>query len=308
MTIGETYKPHLCPPLTASSPDHILLTGGASPTFQSTELFPPVPGCTPAQLPAYRRGHSTFLSNSGVVAACGGRDSSVYLSDCLIVNPVTKQWQSDTTVMGHLPGKRHYAADVTVAGVGTYLLGGSDGSYLSSSAFLPSGSATWQSGPDLPQSLFGACAFSYQQSVFITGGVSSIYLSDVREYSTETSQWQPASTWPGLQTARYHHGCGRLGKMAVIAGGEGGGGQLSSTELIDLETKVPTRGGNLKSARWATIVRAVKGGKTGLYVIGGDLVEEWREGTGDWVEVARLQERRHSYVMGAVAVPAGLLC
>ena len=236
---------------------------------------------------------------------------SVTLSDCLIVNPVTKQWQSDTSVMGHLPGKRVWAADVTVAGVGTYLLGGYDGSSrLSSSAFLPSGSATWQSGPSLPQALFGACAFSYQQSVFMTGGYSSSsgYLSDVREYSTETSQWLPASTWPGLQTARYHHGCGRLGKMAVIAGGWGGGGRLSSTELIDLQTKVRTRGGDLKSARTATIVRAVRGGKTSLYVIGGDLVEEWRQGTGEWLEEGRLQESRQSYRMGAVAVPAGLLC
>ena len=96
--------------------------------------------------------------------------------------------------------------------------------------------------------------------------------------------------------------------MAVIAGGYDRGGALSSTELINLETKVRTRGGDLKSARHATIVRAVRGGKTSLYVIGGDLVEEWREETGDWVEVARLQERRVSYSMGAVAVPAGLLC
>ena len=99
--------------------------------------------------------------------------------------------------------------------------------------------------------------------------------------------------------------------MAVIAGGRGRGGpggSLSSTELINLETKVLTRGGDLKSARYATIVRAVRGGKTSLYVIGRDLVEEWREETGDWLEVGRLQENRDSYRMGAVAVPAGLLC
>ena len=306
------YHPHPLFPTNPSSPaDHILLTSGASP-FQSTELFPPIPGCTTAQLPAYRRGHSTFISDDGLVATCGGEDSSyVTLSDCLVFDKVTKQWQSDTTVMGHLPGKRADAADVTVAGVGTYLLGGHDGSsYMSSSAFLPSGSATWQSGPSLPQALYGACAFSYQQSVFITGGWSSSSgeLSDVREYSTVTGQWLAASTWPRLQTARYDHGCARLGRMAVITGGNSGGGLLSSTELINLETKVRTRGGDLKSARWATIVRAVRGGKTSLYVIGDDLVEEWRVETGDWLEVGRLQETRVSYRMGAVAVPAGLLC
>ena len=96
--------------------------------------------------------------------------------------------------------------------------------------------------------------------------------------------------------------------MAVIAGGQGDGGYLSSTELINLETKALTRGGDLNSARYATIVRAVRGGKTSLYVIGNNLVEEWREETGDWLEVGRLQEWRHSYAMGAVAVPPGLLC
>ena len=95
-------------PTNPPSPDHILLTSGASP-YQSTEFFPPVPGCTPAQLPAYRSYHYTFISDVGVVATCGGWDSnSDSLSDCLVVNPVTKQWQSDPTVMGHLPGVHHY--------------------------------------------------------------------------------------------------------------------------------------------------------------------------------------------------------
>ena len=82
------------------------------------------------------------------------------------------QWQSDTSVLGHLPGKRRHAAEVTVAGVGTYLLGGEFGSSrLSSSAFLPSGSSTWQSGPTLPRALDSACAFSYKTSFIVTGGI-----------------------------------------------------------------------------------------------------------------------------------------
>ena len=186
-------------------------------------------------------------------------------------------------------------------------MGGYDGSsFMSTSAFLPSGSATWQSGPNLLQALDDACAFSFQRSVFITGGLSSSYnaLNEVLEYSTLNQQWLPTSTWPSLQTARYAHGCARLGEMAVIAGGWAG----DSTELIDLKTKVRTTGGVLKSARFATIVSAVRRGKTSLYIIGGDLVEEWREETGDWLEVGRLQENRNSTKMGAVALPAGLLC
>ena len=149
----------------------VLLTGGDS-TRQSTELFPPVPDCTTPQLPAYRRYHSTFMTDNLVLASCGGWSSGVgVLTDCLTLEPVSMQWQSDTTVLGHLPGKRFEAADVTVAGVGTYLLGGWDRSYrLSSSAFLPSGSSTWQSEPSLPyKALDSACAFSYKTSFFVIG-------------------------------------------------------------------------------------------------------------------------------------------
>ena len=149
----------------------VLLTGGAS-TYQSTELYPPVPGCSTPQLPTYRRYHSTFRTEDATIATCGGSDSDGgQLSNCIVL--LNNQWQSDTTVMGHLPEKRRRAAEVTVAGVGTYIIGGrqSDGSLLSSSAFLPAGSATWQSGPDLPQALEGACAFSYKQSLLVIRGV-----------------------------------------------------------------------------------------------------------------------------------------
>ena len=151
----------------------MLLTGGESPDYQSTELFPPVPDCTTPQLPASRYYHSTFITDDLVLASCGGYRINVgWLSDCITLDPVSMQWQSVTSVLGHLPGKRFEAADVTVAGVGTYLLGGWDRSYrLSSSAFLPSGSSTWQSGPSLPKALHAACAFSYKTSFIVTGGV-----------------------------------------------------------------------------------------------------------------------------------------
>ena len=149
----------------------VLLTSGAYP-YQSTELFPPVEGCSTPQLPASRRYHSTFMTEDKVLATCGGRGSSSrtsYLSDCLILDPVSVQWKTDTSVLGSLPEQRSQAADVTVAGVGTYLLGGLNGQHLSSSALLPTGSSIWQSGPALPQILYGACAFSYKTSFFVIG-------------------------------------------------------------------------------------------------------------------------------------------
>ena len=152
-----------------SSPGVLLTSGGS--TFQSTELYPPVTGCLTPQLPAFRSGHSTFRTEDGTIAMCGGRGSGdEYLSDCIVL--LDNQWQSDTSVIGHLPEKRGSAAEVTVAGVGTYLMGGWVGSSrLSTSAFLPAGRATWQSGPDLPQALIYDCAFSYKQSIFVIRGV-----------------------------------------------------------------------------------------------------------------------------------------
>ena len=112
------------------------------------------------------------MTEDKVLATCGGKGST-YLFDCLILDPVSVQWKTDTSVLGHLPEKRDRAADVTVAGVGTYLLGGLNGKYggstLSSSAFLPTGSSIWQSGPSLPKALDSACAFSYKTSFFVIG-------------------------------------------------------------------------------------------------------------------------------------------
>ena len=301
----------------------MLLTGGESTTYQSTELFPPVPGCTTPQLPAYRRAHSTFLTDDLVLASCGGTGKSTgkgkgkgkgkggsnYISDCLILNPVSMQWQTDTSVLGHLPEKRAQAADVTVAGVGTYLLGGHDGfSRYSSSAFLPTGSSTWQSGPSLSQGMIGACAFSYKKSYFVTGGMSfSGRKREVREYSTESWQWLPAPTWPSLQSARRDHGCAVLGSTAVIAGGRDGE-YLASTELYDLDRKTRNPGGTLQLARYLHLVTVGPSSHLRILAFGDDLVEEWQEESGTWKEAGRLEESRKSYTNGAVAVPKGLVC
>ena len=111
------------------------------------------------------------MTDDGVLATCGGGTGGHFFSDCLIFDPVDVQWpwQWNPTVMGHLPERRGSCEDVTIAGVGTYLLGGYTGGVLSTSAFLPSGSATWQSGPDLPQPLREACAIIYKKSFIVIG-------------------------------------------------------------------------------------------------------------------------------------------
>jgi len=198
-----------------------------------------------------------------------------------------------------------------MARVGTYLLGGFDGSsWLSSSAFLPSGSSTWQSGPSLPKALYAACAFSYKTSFIVTGGYSSFSspLSDVREYSTLTQEWLAASTWPSLQSARYYHGCAVVGSTAVIAGGDSKDDWLASTELFNLESKTRIPGGVLQSARAVHLVTVGSGSQLRILAFGYSRVEEWMEETDTWREAGRLQEYRYSEYMGAVAVPEGLVC
>ena len=296
-----------------SSSPVVLLTGGNSQAnITSTELFPAVPGCATPPLPATRTLHSTFLTEDRV-ATCGGRGNfNLVLADCLTLNPVSVQWQSDTSVLGHLPQKRSSAAEVTVAGVGTYLLGGWGKSHLSTSAFLPSGSATWQSGPDLPITISQACAFSYKQSIFITGGTSSTTnapLRDMYEYSLVAKNWLPTSTWSGLQKGRYNHGCAVVGSTVVIVEGQDTSEYgTASTEIINLETKAKSLGEALQSPRLAQLATVGFGSQLRMLAFTYYSVKEWQEKSSTWVEVGKLVEQRNPIYMGSVAVPKGLVC
>ena len=129
----------------------------------------------------------------------------------------------------------------------------------------------------------------------------------MREYSTETQEWLAASTWPQLQTARYDHGCAVVGSTAVVAGGWAGG-NLASTELFNLESKTIIPGGALQSARAVYLVSVGSGSQLRILAFGYDLVEEWMEETDTLREAGRLKESRYVFLMGAVAVPEGLVC
>ena len=142
----------------------------------------------------------------------------------------------------------------------------------------------------------------------MTGGdtdPNTSYISDVLEYNTVAQQWQPASTWPQLETARRFHGCAVVGSTAVVAGGAGGG---ASTELFNLVTKARIPGGALQSARYVKLVSVGSGSLLRILAFGNDLVEEWQEETATWKEAGRLEESRGSAYMGAVVVTEGLVC
>ena len=96
----------------------------------------------------------------------------------------------------------------------------------------------------------------------------------------------------------------------MIAGGSGGG-YLASTEVFNLESKTRIPGGVLQSAREVHLVTVGSGSQLRILAFGGVTVEEWMEEsqeTDTWREAGRLQENRYSRLMGAVAVPEGLVC
>ena len=291
------------------------------------ELFPPVSGCSTPQLHRDHKimeNHSAFLSDDGVLALCGGHPGpSPPSAECIVFNPLTKQWQQNSTMMGNLPEERSYAADVTVPGVGTYLLGGRNddsGQITSTSAFLPSTSNTWQPGPALPQALHAICAVSYNQSIFVIGGqTETSYLKDVREYNTVTHQWLPASTWPQLDKERYHISCAIVGRTVVVAGSVPGAGGVVATDIINLESKLRTPGGDFQASSGVKLASAGRASNMILYAFGQTrsynewggvlrygLVWKWHEDTSSWSEERRM-ETSVTY-MSAVAVPTGLMC
>ena len=95
----------------------------------------------------------------------------------------------------------------------------------------------------------------------------------------------------------------------MIAGGQGAGGFLASTEVFNLESKTRIPGGSLQTARAVHLVTVGSGSQLRILAFGdGYLVEEWMEETDTWREEGRLQENRGSRYMGAVAVPEGLVC
>ena len=86
-------------------------------------------------------------------------------------SPEPRAWEAG--VVGDLSSDgRSGASVVTLAAVGTYVLGGWGAP--SSSELLVSGSNTWTPGPDLPMDLWYGCATpTSRYSFLVTGGAWS---------------------------------------------------------------------------------------------------------------------------------------
>ena len=71
----------------------------------STEIYPPITGCTSTPLPEERRMHATFIrfGSNPKVAACGGRVGTPgysYSTSCIVLDVENQRW--DENVIGDL--------------------------------------------------------------------------------------------------------------------------------------------------------------------------------------------------------------
>ena len=106
----------------------VLITGGngirTEVFLTSTEVYPPLPDCSPPSLPSPRYMHSTVATTgpSPKVVTCGGVYSTHYAS-CFVLDLEKKHW--DKSMMGPLPQPRVSHAAVSMENIGTYLIGAS---------------------------------------------------------------------------------------------------------------------------------------------------------------------------------------
>ena len=299
-----------------------LLTGGFNGGFlSSSEVFPSTSsGCSLPSLPAPRYRHTLFTTAepNPTVAVCGGLDArGNHLSSCLVLDLANQRWEDNT--MGPLPQPRYGHAVVTLNNIGNYLIGGTASNNRRSTVFLPKGSQQWVAGPAIPVSMSSPCAIAIRERSFL-----AIYGREIREYEVNKEQptseagWQEATKWPRLQTSRQlWPGCSKINGKVVIAGGwNDNGGTLSSTEVLDIESRTIQYGEDLATPRrWFHIVTIRTQGVERALAMGGydgsssflDSVEEFDSDTLTWnPAAANLLERRSSHA--AAALPKDLIC
>ena len=158
----------------------------------------------------------------------------------------------------------------------------------------------------------------------VIGERSFLAISDreIREYEVNKEQptseagWQEATKWPRLQTFRqYWPGCSLINGKVVIAGGYNGQ-YLSSTEVLDIESRTIKYGQDLTTPRRRFHIVTIRTQGVGrALAMGGaadldsylDSVEEFDPDTLTWnPAAANLLERRSDF--GAVALKRDMIC
>jgi len=221
--------------------------------------------------------------------------------------------------MGSLTRLRNQAAVATLNSVGVFIIGGWATNNERTSDFLAAGQMQWQEGPALPVDMErGPCAVTITPTSFLT-----IYGNHIREFDTliggptSINGWTEAGRWPTLKTSRtFGPGCAKLGRKVIIAGGWGwNGGALRSTEVLDLDSREITAGGDLATPRhWFHLATLRRGGQEHVVAVAGwdasdnelNSVEEWVEESSTWKAADNIAQKRRFF--GVVEVPRTLVC
>ena len=231
---------------------------------------------------------------------------------------VDKSFEYLVRSLDDLPEERQEPASARLT-EGVFLLGGE--STPRSSVFLRANSRSWESGPGLPVDMnYGPCAAPIGSHSFLIVYGTDVYEFDTRVAGpTDDAGWRPKENWPQLQVYRTRLACGVLKKMFVVAGGYSGSNYLKSTEIINMETKKISFGGEMEKKRAYFHLLSI--GET-LFALGGAYfdyetmrlgerysiadVEEFVEETGNWKPAKSLNGERRAY--GGVAVTKDFVC
>jgi len=220
--------------------------------------------------------------------------------------------------MGNLTMPRRLSAVATLNFVGVFIIGGAGDNNKRTSDFLAAGSMQWQEGPALPVDMrWGPCVVTITPTTFLT-----IYDNLIHEFDaanagpTSIDGWKEAGRWPSLKTSRSSWpGCAKLGQKVIIAGGFNSRGVLRSTEVLDLDSREITAGGDMATPRtWFHLATLRRGGQEKVLAVGGEdasdnelnSVEEWVEESSTWKAADNIAQKRRFF--GVVEVPRTLVC
>ena len=315
-------KDTVCPTTTTAgtSANSLLLTGGhdGNSNLPSTEILSSSSTirCSSPPLPGERANHATFLTadDKPMVATCGGFDSGSLSSSCLVLDSSIGQWE-ENRIGSLLQGRSNHAA-VTLEQF-VYVIGGFPSSLSSTTELLRAGSSTWEQGPPLPLHMrYSPCAVAISSTSFL-----AIYEREIREFDisiagpTSSKGWR--NLWPKMERRRTNWpGCAKVGNKVIVAGGSDSSTALQTTEILDLETRGISKGGNLVTARcFFHIITFDNNGDSTTLAVGGrgvgdsylKTIEKWNPKTETWSEEKdQLGEKRGFF--GMVAAPKSQVC
>ena len=271
--------------------------------------------CSLPQLPfALSKQPSVLQTKDNEILVCGGDGDNI--KQCSVLKE--QKWIKHS----ELYKARFYGSGVTMPlPTGVYLFGG--WADPTTSVFLPNGSTTWQTGPNIPDGgLKQGCSVKISDfEIMLIGGFTTE--KRVIKFNSKTHKWTPMGE---LQEGRFGHACIATNAKVIITGGKNSDFQyLNSTEIISLNNPTNSRTvGHLNEARAfhglavshvnnqpTTIAfggsNLVKGSDGWVYTFR-DSVEIWNPDLETWTldTDIKLDEKKDEF--GFLSVPSHLLC